>query len=91
MIKSIVEVVAPRIGESVYDGAAGSAGFLCEAFEYLKLQKKTTRDLNTLQKKTFFGKEKKPLAYIIGTMNMIFHGLEAPNIEHTNTLARPGV
>ena len=65
----------------------GSAGFLCEAFEYLKTSKNlTTKDVETLQKKTFYGKEKKPLAFIIGTMNMILHGIEAPNIIHTNTL-----
>lgn len=47
----------------------------------------TTKDTETLQKKTFYGKEKKSLAYIIGIMNMILHGVEAPNIVHTNTLA----
>jgi type I restriction enzyme M protein len=88
LIKTIVQVVAPRIGETIYDGAAGSAGFLVEAFEYLKAGKNlTTKDLDTLQKNTFYGKEKKSLAYIIGTMNMILHGVEAPNIIHTNTLA----
>lgn len=88
LIKTIVKVVAPAIGDTVYDGAVGSAGFLCEAFEYLKESKRlTTKDVETLQKKTFFGKEKKPLAYIIGIMNMILHGIEAPNIVHTNTLA----
>lgn len=88
LIKTIVKVVAPKIGDKIYDGAVGSAGFLCEAFEYLKHSKKlTTTDVATLQKNTFYGKEKKSLAYIIGTMNMIFHGVEAPNIVHTNTLA----
>jgi type I restriction enzyme M protein len=88
LIKTIVKVVAPEIGQKIYDGAAGSAGFLCEAYEYLKHSKKlTTSDVVTLQKKTFYGKEKKSLAYIIGTMNMILHGVEAPNIVHTNTLA----
>ena len=81
-------MVAPEIGNTIYDGAVGSAGFLCEAFEFLKHSKNlTTKDAETLQKKTFYGKEKKSLAYIIGTMNMIFHGIEAPNILHTNTLA----
>jgi len=66
----------------------GSAGFLCESFEYLKESKElTTADMVTLQKSTFYGKEKKSLAYIIGTMNMILHGIEAPNIVHTNTLS----
>lgn len=88
LIKTIVKVVAPKIGDRVYDGACGSAGFLVEAFEYLKESKKlSTSDLEILQKKTFYGKEKKSLAYIIGIMNMILHGIEAPNILHTNTLA----
>jgi type I restriction enzyme M protein len=88
LIKTIVKVVVPEIGNKIYDGAVGSAGFLCEAFEYLKTSKSlTTKDADALQKKTFYGKEKKSLAYIIGTMNMILHGIEAPNIVHTNTLA----
>jgi len=89
LIRAMIEVVKPRIGERIYDGACGSAGFLCEAFDYLRKDrdKLSTRDLNTLQNKTFFGKEKKSLAYIIGIMNMILHGIEAPNIVHTNTLA----
>ncbi|MEO6832553.1 MAG: class I SAM-dependent DNA methyltransferase [Chitinophagaceae bacterium] len=88
LIRTIVKVVAPEIGQTIYDGAVGSAGFLCEAFDYLKNSKSlTTKDVETLQKKTFYGKEKKSLAYIIGIMNMILHGVEAPNIVHTNTLA----
>jgi len=88
LIKTIVQVVAPKIGDRIYDGAVGSAGFLVEAFDYLKnIKKLTTSDITTLQKKTFYGKEKKSLAYIIGTMNMILHGVEAPNIVHTNTLS----
>lgn len=88
LIKTIIKVVAPTIGNKIYDGAVGSAGFLVEAFEYLKASKNlTTKEAETLQKKTFYGKEKKSLAYIIGIMNMILHGIEAPNIVHTNTLA----
>src|SRR5659263_627143 len=88
LIKSIVKVVEPAIGNRIYDGAVGSAGFLCEAFEYLKTSKNlTTIDAEILQKNTFYGKEKKSLAYIIGIMNMIFHGIGSPNIIHTNTLA----
>ena len=87
LIKAIIKVVQPKIGQTIYDGAVGSAGFLCEAFAYLMESKKLTpTDVDTLQKKTFFGKEKKSLAYIIGTMNMILHGIDAPNIVHTNTL-----
>ncbi len=88
LIKAIIKVVAPVIGQKIYDGAVGSAGFLVEAYEYLKAgENLTTADLETLQKNTFYGKEKKGLAYIIGIMNMILHGVEAPNIVHTNTLA----
>jgi type I restriction enzyme M protein len=87
LIRAIVQVVQPRVGERIYDGAVGSAGFLCESFEYLKSKGKlTTKDLTTLQTRTFYGKEKKSLAYVIGVMNMILHGIEAPNIIHTNTL-----
>lgn len=88
LIRAMVRVVAPQIGERIYDGAVGSAGFLCEAFDYLKSQpNRTTADIKTLQERTFYGKEKKSLAYVIAIMNMILHGIEAPNIVHTNTLA----
>ena len=88
LIRAMIQVVQPRIGERIYDGAAGSAGFLCEAYDYLKvLPSLTTDDSRTLQERTFYGKEKKSLAYVIAIMNMILHGIEAPNIVHTNTLA----
>jgi len=89
LIRAIVRVVQPRIGERVYDPAVGSAGFLCEAFDYLRETnpKRTTAQDRLLQERTFYGKEKKSLAYVIGIMNLILHGIEAPNIVHTNTLA----
>lgn len=88
LIRAMVKVVRPQIGETVYDGAVGSAGFLCEAFEYMKAKPGlTVSDMETLQARTFFAKEKKSLAYVIGIMNMILHGIDAPNILHTNTLA----
>jgi type I restriction enzyme M protein len=87
LIRAIIQVVKPKIGERIYDGAVGSAGFLCESFDYLMAKKNlTTKDFKTLQEKTFYGKEKKSLAYVIAIMNMILHGIEAPNILHTNTL-----
>jgi type I restriction enzyme M protein len=87
LIRAIVQVVKPRIGDRIYDGAVGSAGFLCESFDYLSKKKDlTTKDVKTLQERTFYGKEKKSLAYVIAIMNMILHGIEAPNIIHTNTL-----
>lgn len=87
LIRAMVRVVKPMIGESIYDGACGSAGFLCESFDYLKKQPKlSTNDLQVLQRSTFYGKEKKSLAYVIAIMNLILHGIEAPNVIHTNTL-----
>src|SRR5258708_1789477 len=114
LIRAIVQVVQPKLGERISDGACGSAGFPCESFESLKspgnanlpigassssnldasknvipengAPKLTTKDLKTLQDRTFVGKEKKSLAYVIAIMNMILHGIEAPNIIHTNTL-----
>jgi type I restriction enzyme M protein len=97
LIRAMVQVVKPEIGNSIYDGACGSAGFLCEAYDYFvdPVKRKarseskaiTTADLKTLQENTFTGKEKKSLAYVIAIMNMILHGIEAPNIIHSNTLA----
>ena len=83
------DTIEYKIGETIYDGACGSAGFLCESHDFMRDGKKklTTSQLKTLQTRTFTGKEKKSLAYIIGIMNMILHGIEAPNIIHTNTLS----
>jgi len=87
LIKSIVKVINPVIGETVYDGAVGSAGFLCEAYAHIRSSKElSATEYEQLQSQTFYGKEKKSLAYVIGIMNMILHGIEAPNIVHTNTL-----
>lgn len=93
LIRTIVKVLAPQVGQTVYDAAAGSCGFLVEAFDYLSdpansgKKSLSVKDAEVLQKRTFYAKEKKSLAYIIGTMNMILHGIEAPNIVHTNTLS----
>lgn len=89
LISTIVKVVNPKIGETIYDGACGSAGFLVEAYNFLtqNQSKLSAAQMDILQSKTFHGKEIKSLAYIIGIMNMILHGIEAPNIKHTNTLA----
>lgn len=88
LIRAMIMVMQPQIGEKIYDGACGSGGFLCEAYAHLReWNDLTTSQLETLQTKTFYGREKKSLAYIVGIMNMILHGIEAPNIIHSNTLA----
>ncbi|HOX69132.1 MAG TPA: N-6 DNA methylase, partial [Burkholderiaceae bacterium] len=86
LIRAMIKVLDPQIGDRIYDGACGSAGFLCEAFDHLLPQATKADDLKTLQTRTFYGKEKKSLAYVIAIMNMILHGIEAPNVVHTNTL-----
>jgi type I restriction enzyme M protein len=86
IIKAMVQSVDPKIGQTVYDGAAGSCGFLIEAYEHMKVQEKSTKDLDFLHHKTFFGNEKTPLAYVMGVMNMILHGIENPNLNKQNTL-----
>lgn len=90
VIKAMVETVNPQVGESIYDGATGSAGFLVEAFEFLTTEEKRANysptDMETIQKKTFYGQEKTSLGYVMGMMNMILHGIESPNVYKGNTL-----
>jgi type I restriction enzyme M protein len=86
LIRAMIAVVKPKVGDRIYDGACGSAGFLCESYDYLRQGELTTKQLHQLQTETSTGKEKKSLAYVIAIMNMILHGIDAPNIIHTNTL-----
>ncbi|MXP26807.1 N-6 DNA methylase [Altererythrobacter indicus] len=86
LIRAMIKVVDPKIGETIYDGACGSAGFLCEAWDYLRRPDLSGEEWETLQRRTFYGQEKKSLAYVLGVMNMILHGIEAPTIRHANTL-----
>lgn len=65
VIKTMVQAINPHIGQTIYDGAAGSCGFLIESYEYMKEQEKSTKDLEFLHQKTFFGNEKTPLAYVM--------------------------
>jgi type I restriction enzyme M protein len=89
LIRAIVKVLDPKVGEKVLDPAVGSAGFLCEAYEYMRNQEGlSTEDLEILRASSLYGREVKSLAYVIGIMNMILHGVEAPNIVHTNALAQ---
>lgn len=89
LIRAMVKVINPQIGEKILDPAVGSAGFLCEAYEYMRNQPNlSTEDLETLQKDTLYGREVKSLAYIVGIMNMVLHGIDAPNLVHTNSLSQ---
>lgn len=94
IIKAIVETINPKVGETIYDGALGSAGFLVEVFEFMtsrENKKQLSKDKwKIIQSKTFFGQEKTSLGYIIGMMNMILHGIsiEGSNIYKGNTLRK---
>jgi type I restriction enzyme M protein len=89
VVRFMVERVAPRIGETVYDPAAGTCGFLVEAYEYMRKQQRTIEDRETLQTRTLYGTEKKPMPYLLGMMNLLLHAVEYPNLVRDNTLARP--
>ena len=87
--KFMVQVINPKLGESILDPAAGTGGFLVEAFHYLKSKYKREEDYETLQKKTFFGIEPKSLPYLICQMNLLLNGLHYPNIDSQNALRVP--
>jgi type I restriction enzyme M protein len=86
IIKAMIQSLDPQIGQKIYDGAIGSGWFLIEAYEYMKPQAKTTDQLHTLWHKSFYGNEKTPIAYVMGVMNMILHGITNPHINKQNTL-----
>lgn len=86
LIQAMIRAVDPKLFKTVYDGAAGSAGFLTESYAYLRGKVTKASELKALKEATFFGKNKKPEPYLLGTMNMILHGIESPNMEHANTL-----
>ena len=87
IIRAMVEVVQPKAGETVYDPCFGTAGFLGEAADYIRRHGNLSgKQLDDLQHKTFFGLELKPLTYLLGSMNMILHGIEGANLELSNTL-----
>jgi type I restriction enzyme M protein len=89
VVKLIVDRVKPKLGERILDPACGTGGFLVEAYETLKAQAKSAQDEVTLQTRSLFGVEKKPLPFLLGTMNLLLHGLETPNISRDNALRKP--
>jgi len=89
LVKFIVTAVDPQLGETVLDPAAGTGGFLVEAFEHLRTQAKTAEDYGHLQRGTLFGIEPKPLPYLLCQMNLLLHGLEYPVIDPENALRFP--
>jgi type I restriction enzyme M protein len=89
VIKFMVEVVDPKISETILDPAAGTGGFLVEAFEHLEKQCEKAEDFESLQKKTLYGFEAKPMPFLLCQMNMLLHGIETPEIDSGNALRFP--
>jgi type I restriction enzyme M protein len=87
VVRFMVAVTNPKLGETILDPACGTGGFLVEAFEHLEKQCKTVQDRELLQKRSIFGGEPKPLPYLLAQMNLLLHGLESPQISPNNSLA----
>jgi type I restriction enzyme M protein len=87
VVRFMVAVTDPKLGETILDPACGTGGFLVEAFTHLDKQCKTVEDRQLLQKRTIFGGEPKPLPYLLAQMNLLLHGLESPQISPNNSLA----
>jgi type I restriction enzyme M protein len=86
VVRLMVKVTDPRLGETVLDPATGTGGFLVEAFEHLRGQVKTVADRRKLQSGSLLGCEPKPLPFLLGQMNLLLHGLDAPEIDPGNAL-----
>ncbi len=86
VVRFMVEVTDPRLGEVVLDPASGTGGFLVEAYNHLSKQVKTIADRKRLQTQTIFGCEPKSLPYLLGQMNLLLHGLDTPQIDPGNAL-----
>ena len=86
VVRFMVAVTDPQLGETVFDPASGTGGFLVEAFSYMSHQVKTVGDRTVLQKHTLSGCEPKSLPYLLCQMNLLLHGLDAPEINPGNAL-----
>ncbi len=89
VVRFMVEALDPRLGETILDPACGTGGFLVETFNHLSKQVKTVEDRKALQEQSIFGGEAKPLPYLLCQMNLLLHGLEAPQIDPENSLRFP--
>src|SRR5438874_2446349 len=87
IVRFMVAVTNPKLGETILDPACGTGGFLVEAFEHLEKQCKTVQDREVVQKRSIFGGEAKPLPYLLSQMNLLLYGLESPQISPNNSLA----
>ncbi|MHC5742007.1 MAG: type I restriction-modification system subunit M [Nostoc sp.] len=86
--KFIVDRIKPQLGEIVFDPACGTGGFLTAAIDYIR-QNFQSADVPEVLQRTIRGTEKKPLPFNLCVTNLILHGIDVPEAEHDNTLARP--
>lgn len=86
VVRFMVERIDPKIGETVLDPACGTGGFLTEAFEHMAAQANSVEKHERLQDASLRGVEAKPLPYLLAQMNLLLHGLEAPDIDPGNAL-----
>lgn len=86
VVRLMVQTIDPRLGEAVLDPACGTAGFLTEAFEHLRQQCRKAQDHRILQDRSILGCEAKPLPFLLAQMNLLLHGLDAPQIDPGNAL-----
>ncbi|MDQ1261694.1 MAG: type restriction enzyme protein [Euryarchaeota archaeon] len=89
VVRFMVAVIDPKLGETFLDPASGTGGFLVEFFKHLYEQCKTVEDFETLQKRSIQGGEAKPLPYMLCQMNLLLHGMEFPQIDPENSLRFP--
>jgi len=89
VVRFMVEVTDPRLGETMLDPACGTGGFLVEAYRHLEKQCKTVQDRKILQTQSILGGEAKSLPYLLAQMNLLLHGLESPQIDPGNSLRVP--
>lgn len=89
VVRFMVEVLDPKLGEKILDPACGTGGFLVEAYSHLEKQCKTVEERMTLQGSSIYGGEAKPLPYLLVQMNLLLHGLEYPRIDPDNSLRFP--
>jgi type I restriction enzyme M protein len=87
LVRFMVKVTDPRLGEMVLDPACGTGGFLAEAFMHMDEECKTVQQRKVLQENSIFGGEAKPLPFLLAQMNLLLHGLEYPNIAYGNSLS----